>query len=179
MLRTNANDGARLVTDFNDDLPEKDSKSKRKRDMIELQKIGEILVKLAPAELAKIPLDERLADAVNAARTITNHEGKRRQLQYIGKLMRNVDPEPIREAVEKIQFKHQHNKAQFHQLEHLRDKLIAEGDAALEDFVKRYPTADLQRVRQLIRNAQKDQVSQKNSGAHTELFRYLREIAGE
>ena len=154
------------------------SKSQRKRDMTSLQKMGETLVKLSPGDLAKIPLDERLGDAVAAARAITNHEGKRRQLQYIGRLMRNTDTAPIQEALDKVQGRHSHNNAVFHQLERWRDKLIAEGDSALQEFVNLHPNADHHHLRQLIRNAQKDNATEKNSGASTELFRCLREIKG-
>lgn len=160
----------------NDEIPLRPSKSQRKRDMTALQKIGEILVKLSASDLAKIPLDDRLAEAITAARAITNHEGKRRQLQYIGKLMRNVDPAPIEEALDKIQGKHQQTQARFHQLEHWRDKLINEGDAVLQEFIQQYPNADHQRIRQLVRNAQKEHKEGRNLGASTELFRYLREL---
>lgn len=158
----------------NDEIPLRPSKSQRKRDMTALQKLGEILVKLSPSDLAKIPLDNQLAEAIAAAQTITNHEGKRRQLQYIGRLMREVDPAPIQEAIDKIQSKHQFAQAQFHQLEHWREKLINEGDTALQTFIQQFPEADHQHVRQLIRNAQKERKDGKNAGASTELFRYLR-----
>ncbi|MHB1949706.1 MAG: ribosome biogenesis factor YjgA [Gammaproteobacteria bacterium] len=153
-------------------LPEEGpSKSQRKRDMQALQKIGETLVGLPDVQLDKIPLSGRLLDAVMEARSLKSFEAKRRQMQYIGKLMRDVDPTPIEEALTKIQFKHQQNKAQFHKIERWRDGLIAEGDKLLEEFLNQYPQTDRQQLRQLIRNAQ-----QKKSGADTELFRYLRAI---
>lgn len=151
-----------------DDRP---SKSQRKRDMIALQKIGEILVELPAPKLAKIPMSERLSDAVAEARALKSHEAKRRQMQYIGRIMRDEDPQPIEEALAKIQSKHQHDKAQFHQIERWRDKLKAEGDVQLEDFLNQFPNGDAQHLRQLTRNAQLKKV-----GADTELFRYLRQI---
>jgi ribosome-associated protein len=156
-----------------DDLPERDSKSVRKKQMLALQEIGKILVELSAPELAKIPMDARLADAVNVARTIKSHEGKRRQLQFIGRIMRDTDVQPLVEALDKVQTKDQLSKAKFHQVERWRDKLIADGDAALQGFLEKYPSAEGQRVRQLIRNAQQDVKLDKNSGASTALFRYL------
>lgn len=155
---------------------EPESRSERKRQMLALQKIGEVLVDLPDAQLAMIPLEGALADAIALARTITAHEGKRRQLQYIGKLMRDVDPEPIVAALEKIQLKDQRSKAKFHQIERWRDKLIAEGDKKLENFIKQFPQTDSQRLRTLIRRAQQDNKANRISSAETELFRYLREV---
>ncbi len=153
-------------------LFQQDSKSQRKRHMLALQKMGETLVNLPAVELAKIPLDSSLAAAVAEARTVTSHEAKRRQLQYIGRLMRDIDPAPIQEALDKLQRKTQQSKAKFHLTERWRDRLIAEGDAALQEFLQQFNHADSQRLRQLIRKSQKN----KKSGADTELFRYLREI---
>jgi ribosome-associated protein len=159
-----------------DDLPERDSKTKRKQDMLALQKIGEILVELPAPQLAKIPLDARLADAVNEARRLKSREGIRRQLQYIGKIMRNTEIEPIVEALDKVQTRDQLSKAKFHQVERWRDELIASGDTALQEFISKYPDADAQHLRQLLRKAQADAKADKNSGGSTALFRYLLEI---
>ena len=145
--------------------PERPTKSALKRQMTALQKMGEILVELPEAQLKKIPLENPLLDAIITARSLKSHEARRRQLQYIGKLMRNIDAEPIQTALEKVQNKNQQSKAQFHQIERWRDRLIAEGDMALQKFLEQYPEADRQRLRQLMRNAQE-----------TELFRYLREL---
>jgi ribosome-associated protein len=160
-----------------DNLPERDSKSLRKKQMLALQKIGEALVNLSAPELAKIPLEWPLSDAIDEARLLTSHEARRRQLQFIGKLMRNVDVQPIEEALNKIQLKGQYSKAKFHQVERWRDKLIAQqGDETAQEFLNKFPHANSQHLRQLIRNAQKDVKLQKNSGADTALFRYLREV---
>jgi ribosome-associated protein len=159
-----------------DNLPERDSKSLRKKQMLALQKIGEALVNLPAPELAKIPLESPLAGAIDEARLLTSNGAIRRQLQYIGKLMRNVDVQPIEEALNKIQLKGQYNKAKFHQVERWRDQLIAQGDESAQEFLNKFPHADSQQLRQLIRNAQKDAKLQKSSGADTALFRYLREV---
>lgn len=151
----------------NDDSPERPTKSALKRQMTALQKMGEILVELPAPQLKKIPLENPLLDAILTARSLKSHEAKRRQLQYIGKLMRNIDSEPIQTALEKVQNKNQQSKAQFHQIERWRDRLINEGDIALQKFLEHYPDADRQHIRQLMRKAQ-------TANGETELFRYLR-----
>jgi ribosome-associated protein len=152
------------------------SRSQRKREVLALQDIGEKLVDLPATQLAQIPLEPLLAEAVDAARTLKSREGLRRQLQYIGRLIRNVDIQPILEALDKISHKDQQAKAQFHQIERWREKLIKEGDKALEELVQKNPELDRQHLRQLIRKAQQDRAAQKKSGAETEMFRYLREL---
>lgn len=150
---------------------DKPSKSQVKRDMIALQKLGEMLVELTPSEVDKLNLDARLSEAINTARGLKNHEARRRQLQYIGKLMRNVDAKPIEEAINKIQSQHHQFDRQFHHVEQWRDKLLTEGDNQLQAFLMQYPDADRQQLRQLIRSAQQNQ-----KGAKTELFRLLRQL---
>lgn len=160
----------------NNDTPEKPTKSALKRQMTALQKMGETIVGLPDAQLKKIPLENPLLDAVKMARSLKSHEAKRRQLQYIGKLMRNIDAEPIQIALETVLNKNQQGKAHFHQIERWRDKLISEGDEALEKLVEQYPHADRQHIRQVMRKAQNDVAQEKNTGGETELFRCLREL---
>ena len=107
------------------------SKSEIKRDAEDLKQLGEKLVNLTKA-LTKVPLDDSLKDAIELAQRLQK-EARRRQLQYIGKLLRSIDAEPIREALEKIENKHNQQQAMLHKLEILRDELIAKGDAALTD----------------------------------------------
>ncbi len=119
-----------------DDSVPFDSKSKRKRDMIALQKIGEILVELPAAQLSKVPLDSALLEAIIAARTLPSHGAKRRQLQYIGRLMRDVeDVAPIQAAIDKFALKSQQGKAKFHQIERWRDKLVVGEDDVMQEFL--------------------------------------------
>jgi ribosome-associated protein len=153
----------------NDNIPI--SKSERKRQMIALQKLGETLVTLSSAQLDKIPLDPVLADAIKEARNLSSHEAKRRQLQYIGRLMRSVDPAPIQAAIDQFELKKGQSKALLHQIERWRDRLLAEDNKALEEFLNQYPEVDHQHMRQLVRNAKK-----ALRGADTALFRYLRSI---
>ncbi len=156
------------------DLP---SKSQRKREMHALQDIGEELVELAPAQLDKLPLTDRLRDAIDLCQTIQAHEGRRRQLQFIGKLLRDEDPLPLQQALEQLR---QHAKIatqKHHQLERWRDRLITEGDAALTELLSEYPHADRQQLRQLVRTAQKEAEQNKPPAASRELFRTLRAMA--
>jgi ribosome-associated protein len=161
---------------MDNNLSQRPSKSQRKREMLAVQELGKTLVELPASELAQIPLEPRLADAIEAARHITIHEAKRRQLQYIGRLMRDTDLAEIEQALDKIHRKNQSSKAQFHQIERWRDKLITEKDTALQELQEKFPLCDRQKLRQLIRKARDDRETGKNSGAETELFRYLREL---
>ncbi|MEE4202501.1 MAG: ribosome biogenesis factor YjgA [Halieaceae bacterium] len=153
------------------------SKSEVKRQMHALQALGERLVALPDAQLAKIPIDdEALADAIQLARRIKARSGLKRQLQYIGKLMRSVDADPIAEALDLLDGQHQTNAARFHQLEQLRDRLLHDGDEALSEVASRYPEVDRSHLRQLLRNYQKEQKTGKDKGTARAVFRYLRSL---
>lgn len=134
------------------------SKTELKRESTELQKIGEALLTLRADLMEGLPLSEKLTDAVAEARRITNFEGKRRQMQYIGKLMRSLDEETldaVRAALE-IQRKGSAQDAlALHQAEKWRDELIAR-EEALEQWLRDYPQTDIQQLRALIRQARKD-----------------------
>ncbi|MEZ9856103.1 ribosome biogenesis factor YjgA, partial [Vibrio breoganii] len=104
------------------------------------------------------------------------NEAKRRQLQYIGKVMRNVDPEPIQAALDKVRNKHSQATAELHKLEQLRDRVVAEGDAAISEVMEMYPEADRQRLRQLARQANKEKSANKPAKASREIFQILKEL---
>ncbi|MFZ7230756.1 ribosome biogenesis factor YjgA [Avibacterium avium] len=154
------------------------SKSEIKRDAEALKQLGEKLVNLTKTNLEKIPLEENILDAIALAQRLQK-EAKRRQLQYIGKLLRQIDAEPIQEALDKIENKHNHQQALLHKLELLRDELIAKGDEALSNVLNDYPYADRQHLRNLIRAAQKEKSQNKPPKAYRELFQYLKELAIE
>ena len=154
------------------------SKSEIKRDAEALKKLGEKLVELTKAKLDKIPLEDALLEAVNLAQRLQK-EARRRQLQYIGKLLRGMDVEPIQAALEKLENKHQQQQAMLHKLELLRDELVAKGDDALTDFLMDYPQADRQHLRNLIRTASKEEEQNKPAKAYREIFQYLKEIVLE
>lgn len=153
------------------------SKSARKREMTELQTIGERLTRLPTKQLARIPIDDpRLRDAVELARRIRDRSGLRRQLQYIGKLMRDLDSTPIREALDALDRSHRADTAEFHRLEALRDTLLEQGDQAIGEVLTRYPHADRSHLRQLLRQHDRNAGHERLSQAGRQLFRYLREL---
>jgi ribosome-associated protein len=167
------------MTDFEqqplDDEPEFKSKSQIKREMEELQKLGAKLIDLSETQLQRIPMGERLDKAVREARTMKHREGRRRQLQFIGKLMRDSDSEAIRKAYERASSTGQEHTKILHLSEQWREKLLNQPDA-LEKFLAEYPSADRQHLRQLIRNAQKEQSQNKPPATARKLFRHLREL---
>lgn len=152
------------------------SKTQIKNQMKSLQDLGEELVKLSDKDRATIPLPDFVDDAIQLALKINNKkEAYRRQLQYIGKLMREVEIVPIENALMVLKRKAQLDKNNFHQLETMRDELIANGDDAINALVDSHSQLDRQKLRQLIRNAAKEKSQNKPSKAYRELFKYLKE----
>jgi len=152
------------------------SKSYFKREADQLQVIGEELVNLGAREREQVPLDETLLDAIALAHKIRNkHEAYRRQLQFIGKLMRSRDPEPIIQALEQIRNRHQRAARAHHQLEQWRDRLIAEGDDAINALLAEAPQLERQQLRRLVRQARSEQQRQQPPKAARQLFRLLRD----
>lgn len=158
--------------------PQPPSKSQRKRDMHALQELGEKLVQLSAERLERIVLPDELREAVREARHITKHEARRRQMQFIGRLMRDADPEPIREALDALEGRSAAEVARQHRIERLRLQLL-EDEATLGTIALDHPAADLQHLRQLRRNALKEQELGKPPRAFRELFRVLRELEGQ
>ncbi|MBN3057349.1 ribosome-associated protein [Pectobacterium brasiliense] len=152
------------------------SKSEIKRDAEALKDLGAELVDLGKNALEKIPLDDDLRAAVELAQRIKK-EGRRRQLQLIGKMLRARDPEPIQTALDKLNNRHNQQVALFHKLEQLRDRLIEEGDDVVPDILALYPHADRQQLRSLVRNAQKEKATNKPPKSARQIFQYLRELA--
>lgn len=160
--------------DFEDDIPP--SRSQLKREVEALQRLGEELVTLPGNQLAALPLPDKLRDAVEFARSITSHGALKRQRQYIGKLMRAVDPAPIRARLDEFRNTNRLAKARFQQTERWRDRLIAEGDTALTEFMDQCPAADAQQLRQLMRAAIGEVRSDQPSRHARALFRYLQSL---
>lgn len=162
-------------------LPDPDarpSKSQLKREMHALQDIGEELVALSREALGRLDLPERLYDAVREARNITSHEGKRRQLQYVGKVMRSLhesEVAAIRRALDAIKGVSKAETVRLHTLERWRERLLADDDA-LTQLLASHPQADAQQLRTLIRNARREQQQQRPPKAFRELFQALREL---
>lgn len=148
------------------------SRSQRKRDMLELQGLGERLVDLPKEVVEGLPLPDALRDAVVAARSITARGGRKRQLQFIGRLMREVDAGPIRTALAELDGRGAVDKAAFRAAERWRARLI-EDDGALTEFVDRYPDTDRQHLRRLVRDTRAETEAGRPPRHRRELFRYL------
>lgn len=131
----------------------REARGEKKKRAQQLEKLGEALVKLPPAKLARLPLPEMLKDAVVEAQRITAHGGYRRQIQFIGRIMRNIDAEPIHSALEGLKNVDAPSSPAFREAERWRDRLLADGDHALEELVRARPDADRTSLRQLARSA--------------------------
>ena len=164
------------LDDFEDDRP---SKSQLKRDMDALQQLGEELLTLPEKRVAALDLPEALLDAIKEGRRIvagTARSGKKRHLQLIGKLMRQVDPAPIREAVAEFKLGRAQDSLELHQAERWRQRLVDE-DTALQGFIDSFDEVDVQQLRSLIRAARKDRAQapeQRNGRAWRELFQFIK-----
>lgn len=153
------------------------SKTELKRQMHARQALGEALTDLPDKQLAALPIsDERLLAAIRETRNIRSKNARRRHLQFIGKLMRDVDPAPIEAALEAQRRPGREKTARFHALESLRDKVLSEGVAGVETVLERWPAADRQQLRQLLLQHQREQQGGKPPAASRKLFRYLREL---
>lgn len=152
------------------------SKTQRKRESEEKQKLGELLVSLTDAHLASIPLDEELNEAVQLARKVNKKkDGYRRQLQFIGKLLRSRDLTPIEHALDKINSRHAQDNAHFHQLEQFRERIIEGGDDSIQQVIEAHPSLSRQTLRQLYRQVLKEREQNKPPKAYRALFQYLKE----
>jgi ribosome-associated protein len=160
---------------MSDELP---SKTRRKQQMHDLQALGSELVELNEQQLAAIDLPERLLDAVMEARRVTKFEAKRRQLQYIGKLMRHVDPEPIRSRIAAWKSVSTAHTARLHLIERWRARLL-DDDGAMTALLNDYPQADAARLRVLVRNAGRERDAGQPPKSFRELFRVLNETIEE
>lgn len=153
------------------------SKSELKRQMHALQRLGESLLELSEKELATIPIaDEQLLEALRECQRIRSNSARKRHLQFIGKLMRNLDPQPIEAALASLHQERHGATQAFHELEALRDAALHAGPPGIEDIINRFPAADRQHLRQLVRQHQRELKQQKPPAASRKLFRYLREL---
>ena len=154
------------------------SRTKKKQQVEELQRLGAALIALPAVQLDALGLPAQLLAAVREAQRITSHEARRRQVQYIGKVMRTVDPEPVRAALAAIAGQSAAARARQKQLEQWRERLIND-DAALTELMGEFAGGpagiDLQALRTLIRNARKEIAEARSPRAQRELFRLLRD----
>ncbi|WP_431025888.1 ribosome biogenesis factor YjgA [Halomonas sp. H5] len=154
------------------------SKTQRKQEMHALQALGEKIIALSDAQRAKLPLSDDMLAAVEETGRIRAREARRRHMQYVGKLMRKEDTEAIQAAFDEFEQEKLRRDHAFHRLERWRDRLIEEGDEAVEAFVADFPDADRQALRQLIRNAQRERAADKPPASSRKLFKLIRDTAG-
>tara|TARA_R110002167_G_scaffold17840_1_gene67751 strand:+ start:1496 stop:2062 length:567 start_codon:yes stop_codon:yes gene_type:complete len=151
------------------------SKSQIKREMNALQDLGKKLIDLKDNQLVKMPITDELFRAIKESKNITQREATRRHLQFIGKLMRDQDAEAIQYALDEFDSGSQRFAQATHELEVWRTRLIEKSSAVVTEYVEKYPKTNVQYLRQLIRNAVKDQKNEKNTGAAKKLFQYLKD----
>jgi len=154
------------------------SKSELKRQMTALQKMGQELVDSARDRVKRVPMPEDVRDAILECQTITNHEGRRRQMQFVGKKMRTLDEEEvalIQKTIDSWKGASKSETAAMHSLERKREKLLAK-DEALTELMAENPELDVQHLRTLIRNARKEQAENKPPKAYREIFQILKDI---
>ena len=158
---------------------ERPSKSELKRQMDELQKLGAQLVAEPRDRVKRVPMPEDVKDAILMCQTITNHEGRRRQLQFVGKKMRTLSEEEvavIQRTIDSWKGASKAETAALHALERRREKLLTD-DKALTDLLTEHPQLDVQHLRTLIRNARKEQAESKPPKAYRELFQILKDLS--
>ena len=156
------------------------SKTELKKQSADLQKLGESIVNLTPAHLATIPLDDELEESVSIARRINRKkDGYRRQLQFIGKLLRNRDISDIVAAMDRLNHQHQATNAAFHALEQARETVINQGDDGIQALMDEHPQLDRQKLRQFHRQIKKGREKNAPPKAFRELFQYLKEMIHE
>ncbi len=155
-----------------DDTPP--SRTQRKHEVEALQTLGRALTELARDQLKRIPMPDDLRNAVLDWHRFPKHEAQRRQLQYIGRLMRKIDPAPIEAALAHVRGESTAAKAHFHSLERWRERLLTDPDG-LTAWMTEHPDSDAQQLRTLIRNAAREAAQSKPPKSSRELFRLLRE----
>ncbi len=155
------------------------SRTQQRGEALEIRSLAEKLVALPAAQLARLPIPEDLMPHIVETQRITSHIAHKRQLQFLAKQMRREEDEvleAIRDAMDEGGEAARLETARLHQAEQWRDRLLADGDTALADLLDAFPTADRQKLRQLVRNALDEKAKNKPPRAFRELFRELREL---
>ncbi|SHE19028.1 ribosome biogenesis factor YjgA [methanotrophic endosymbiont of Bathymodiolus puteoserpentis (Logatchev)] len=152
------------------------NKTQLKRDIAVIHKMCEDMALLAPAQIEKLNLPEEIEAAILAAAKMPFKAARKRQLKFITGLVRKIDIEPIEEALAKIKAKSAHATRELHQLERWRERLLSDDKQALTELLDKYPEADVQQLRQLIRNAKKEISLEKPIKSSRLLFKYLRAL---
>ncbi|MEP6634991.1 MAG: ribosome biogenesis factor YjgA [Luteimonas sp.] len=155
------------------------SRSQQRREALDVLALGQRLAELSATQLDKLPIPEDLRPHIEDVQRISSHVARKRQLAYLAKQLRRVDDdalEAIRDALDAGGEAARRETAELHRIEAWRERLTGEGDAALTELLANYPSADRQRLRQLIRNAADERAKNKPPHSYRELFRELREI---
>jgi len=152
------------------------SKSQRRREALELRDLASQLIKLSPARLGKVPLDDDVREAIMEARQIRSNVARKRQMQFAAKLLRRIDPEPVFQAIESFETDARQLTGRQHRAEKWRDFLLESGDAAVGVLIEQRGDVDIQALRQLIRNSQKEAARNKPPASARALFRTLRDM---
>ena len=156
-----------------------ESRSQNRREALEVLALGETLVELTPAQLARLPIPEGLLEHIEYSKRITSHGARKRQLAFLAKQMRREDDETleaIRDALDEDGVAARRETAALHRVEAWRERLLADGDTALAEQLEEHPAADRQHLRQLVRNAHEEKLRNKPPRAFRELFRELRTL---
>ncbi len=154
------------------------SKSARKREAASLQELGVKLSALPDQEIKALDLPDNLFVALRDLRRLPSHGAQVRQRQYIGKLMRNIDPEPVLAKLAERKQRHDLEIRHFQQIERWRDRLLSEPEAGLDELIREYPQADRAELRKLLQKAEKERVEQRSPVGARELFAFLRQLFG-
>jgi ribosome-associated protein len=153
------------------------SRTQLKKEALAIQKMGQKLVALSVEQLKTMPLPSELATAIEDIRTMTSRGARRRQMQFIGALMRQVDLSTIRQSILEIEQGAYQQAREFQRVEAWRDRLIAGDEALVESILKRCPDADRQRLGQLVRSARREKAKGLPTKSARNLFRYLKELS--
>ena len=145
----------KVKADHNEEQPLA-SKSQKRREALELKSLASDLIKLSPAKLVRVSMDDAVREAIMEARKIRSHVARKRQLQYVAKLLRRTDPNPIVQTLEDFEGEARQLTARQHRVEDWRDLLLESGDHAVSALMKQRNDADIQSIRQLIRNTHKE-----------------------
>lgn len=161
-----------------EEIPQRKSRTRKKKESNQLQQAGEKLLLLSKAQLDKLDIPDSLKNAVTEA-ALMSREARRRQIQYIGSLMRKIDSESLIEAIEACLAGQASQDILFQQVEVWRDQLVDGNDEPVEIILDRFPQIDRQQFRQLIRNARKEKAAEKTPKFSKQLFRFLRDLTQE
>jgi ribosome-associated protein len=156
------------------------SKSEKKRQAEDMQVIARALMKLSDNQRKKVPMSDALQDAIILAIKIKNtKEGFRRQMQLVAKILRNNNVDAIRTGIQEFDLRHKRSDVAAMKLELVRDAMLKKGDDSVNDFIVKHPDADRQKLRQLIRQANKEAKLEKPAKSSKELFQYIKQVIAQ